>query len=100
MAILFRLIVTSFLNKSALEKHVKPNVYYNDYIELLDTIWDSLVERAYSFIVKDENNRMIGVTLNFDAHDELKASLVGGLKVIFDFVEFLEGPVKYINLDR
>lgn len=96
MAILFRLIVTSFLDKSELEKQVKPNVYCNDYIELLDTIWDSLVQRAYSFIVRDEKNRIIGVTLNFDAHDELKVPLVGGLRVIFDFVDFLESPIKYV----
>lgn len=81
-----------------MEKQLKPNIYYSDYIEVLDTIWNSLVDHAYSFVVKDENNRMIGVAFNFDANDEPEAPLVGGLGIIFDFLEFLEGPIKYESI--
>lgn len=62
----------------------------------MDAIWEPLIEKAYSFIVKNDHNRTIGVALNFDANDEPEAPMVGGLCTIFLFLDYLEVPIKYV----
>lgn len=88
------IITTSFMEKAELEQQLKPHIHYSDYNDLLDALWQPLIEKAYSFVVKDENERIIGVALNFDANDEPEAPLVGGLCTIFIFLDFLEIPIK------
>lgn len=77
-----------------MEQQLKPNLSFADYEELLDAIWNPLIEKAYSFIVKDETNRIIGVALNFDAHDEPEPPLSGALQTIFIFLDHVETPIK------
>lgn len=88
------IIASSFFEKAELEQQLKPNIRYSDYEELLGCIWQPLVEKAYSFLVKDENNRIIGVALNFDANDEPEVPCTGPLTVIFEFLDFVEVPIK------
>lgn len=38
---------------------------------------------------------MVGAALNFDALDEPEVEYNGRLTVIFEFLEFLEGPIRY-----
>lgn len=85
----------SFMEKAELEQQLKPNLNYNDYVELLELIWNPLVEKGYSFIIKNENSRIIGVALNFDANDEPEVDISGPLSIIFEFLDFLEVPIKY-----
>lgn len=87
----------SFIEKAELEQQLKPNIHYEDYVELLEGIWEPLVEKAYSFIIKDETNRTIGVALNFDANDEPEATVHSQLSVIFEFLDFVEVPIKYVE---
>jgi len=50
----------------------------------------------YSFVVKSkESDRLIGAALNFDALDEPDIEFNGRLTVIFEFLESLEGPIRY-----
>lgn len=84
----------SFMEKAELEQQLKPNIHYEDYVELLEAIWDPLVEKAYSFIIKDDNNRTVGVALNFDANDEPEPNVNGPLCIIFEFLDFVEVPIK------
>lgn len=93
-----RIITTSFLEKAELEQQLKPNVSAVDYVELLECIWDELVGKAYSFVVKDKCGRLIGVALNFDANDEPEPTVVSELATIFEFLEFIEVPIKYGTL--
>jgi hypothetical protein len=52
----------------------------------------------YSFVVQSkESNRLIGAALNFDALDEPDIEFNGRLTVIFEFLEFLEGPIRYFS---
>jgi hypothetical protein len=37
----------------------------------------------------------VGAALNFDALDEPEIEYDGRLTVIFEFLEFLEGPIRY-----
>lgn len=77
-----------------MEQQLKPHIHRSDYLDLLESIWEPLIEKGYSFIVKDENDRTIGVALNFDANDEPEAPLAGGLAPIFIFLDYLEVPIK------
>lgn len=79
-----------------MEQQLKPHIHESDYRDLLESIWEPLIEKRYSFIVKDENERIIGVALNFDANDEPEAPLVCGLAPIFIFLDYLEMPIKYL----
>lgn len=85
------------MEKAELEQQLKPNINTNDYVELLEAIWNPLVEKGYSFIIKDENSQIIGVALNFDANDEPEVDISGPLSIIFEFLDFLEVPIKYDN---
>lgn len=49
----------------------------------------------YSFAVHSkESDRLLGAALNFDALDEPDIEFDGRLSVIFEFLEFLEGPIR------
>lgn len=89
-----RIITNSFIEKAELEQQLKPNISSADYEELLEAIWNPLIEKAYSFIVKDEANRTIGVALNFDANDEPEPPLSSALQTIFIFLDHVETPMK------
>lgn len=60
----------------------------------MDAIWEDLVEKDLSFIVKDETGRSVGVALNFDARDEPEVPVNSKLIIVFEFLEFVEGPVR------
>lgn len=86
------------MEKAELEQQLKPNIKYSDYVDLLNAIWKPLVEKAYSFVIKDEKNHILGVALNFDANDEPEAPCDGPLTVIFEFLDFVEVPIKLVSL--
>lgn len=60
----------------------------------MDEIWSALVEKAYSFIVRDVSGKTIGIALNFDVFDEPEPEINGALQTIFIFLEEVESPVK------
>lgn len=82
------------MEKAELEQQLKPNIHYNDYVDLLEELWEPLVEKAYSFVITDDSSRIIGVALNFDVNDEPEPESVGRLAVIFEFLEFVESAIK------
>ena len=79
-----------------MEQWLKPHIHNNDYRDILEEIWDALVEKDLSFIVKDNNGKSLGVALNFDAHDEPAVDVNNKLILVFELLEFLEGPIRYI----
>lgn len=91
---IFSIITKSFIEKAELEQQLKPNIDENDYIELIDAIWSSLIEKGYSFVVKDANDRVISIALNFDIFDEPEPEIHGNLQPIFIFLEEVESPIK------
>jgi hypothetical protein len=60
----------------------------------LQAIWEVLVEKDLSFLIKDKNGKSVGVALNFDARDEPEVQVHSKLIVVFEFLEFLEGPIR------
>lgn len=88
------IITTSFFEKADLEQYIKNDILRTDYADILQDIWEVLVEKDLSFIIKDKNGRSVGVALNFDAHDEPAVQVNSKLIVVFEFLEFLEGPIR------
>ncbi|EDV94575.1 mycosubtilin synthase subunit C [Drosophila grimshawi] len=89
------IIVSSFYNKADLEQWLKPGVLRSDYSDILNDIWDVLVERELSFVVYDRNTeRIIGTALNFDALNEPEVDIKSKLLIVFEFLEFCEGPIR------
>lgn len=88
------IITTSFFEKADLEQYIKDEILRTDYADILQDIWEILVEKNLSFIIKDKNGRSVGVALNFDAHDEPAVQVNSKLIVVFEFLEFLEGPIR------
>ncbi|XP_055677420.1 beta-alanyl-bioamine nonribosomal peptide synthetase ebony [Lutzomyia longipalpis] len=89
------IITGSFFEKAELEQYLKPNIFRTDYADVLGLIWDVLVAKNLSFVVIDEkNNQVVGTALNFDARDEPEVEVTNQLLVIFEFLEFVEGPIR------
>ena len=90
------IITTSFYEKADLEHWLLPDVSEKDYWQLMEVIWRPLVEKNLSFAVFDhsKNGKMVGVALNFDINDEPIVEIDSKLNIVFDFLEFIEGPIR------
>ncbi|KAH0808989.1 hypothetical protein GEV33_013801 [Tenebrio molitor] len=88
------IITTSFYQKADLEQWLMPDILESDYDELIDALWEPLVEKGLSFVTKSDSGKIISVGLNFDARDEPDVQITSKLTVIFDFLESVEGPVR------
>lgn len=88
------IITTSFYEKADIEQYIKDDILRTDYADILEMIWEVLVEKDLSFIIQDMNGKTLGVALNFDAHDEPEVQVNSKLIVVFEFLEFLEGPIR------
>ena len=91
-----RMIINSFYEKGDLEQWLIPEIVPHDYQELMDQLWRPLVEKGYSLVVVDseDKNKLLGVALNFDIYDEPEVFVNSKLNIIFDFLEHLEGPLR------
>lgn len=94
------MITESFYEKADLEQWLKPDVHRRDYKDLTDKIWEPLIQKNLSFLVKDARGEPVGVALNFDAHDEPTVDIASKLAIVFDFLEFLEGPIREKQLPQ
>nr|CAH7759240.1 unnamed protein product [Callosobruchus chinensis] len=92
--IVMDMITTSFYHKADLEQWILSDISESDYKELVDALWEPLVEKNLSFIVKSETGKIVGVALNFDARDEPEVEIKSRLTVIFEFLEAIEAPVR------
>ncbi|XP_050082455.1 mycosubtilin synthase subunit C [Anopheles aquasalis] len=95
-----QIITSSFFEKADLEQWLKPQIYETDYRDILEDIWTVLIEKGLSFIVKDETGRSVGVSLNFDARDEPEVTVTSKLLIVFEFLEFVEGPIRDTKLPQ
>uniref|UniRef100_A0A182QGJ1 AMP-dependent synthetase/ligase domain-containing protein n=1 Tax=Anopheles farauti TaxID=69004 RepID=A0A182QGJ1_9DIPT len=94
------IITSSFFEKADLEQWLKPQIYETDYRDILEDIWTVLIEKGLSFIVKDDTGRSVGVSLNFDAHDEPEVTVTSKLIIVFEFLESVEGPIRDSRLPQ
>lgn len=78
-----------------------PDITRDDYRELMEAMWEPLVEKNLSFVIKSvQSGKTIGVTLNFDLWDEPELILKSKLMIVFDFLEYLEGPIRECKLPK
>lgn len=96
-----RIITESFYSKADLEQWLIPDITRADYRELMETMWNCCVEKDLSFVVKSaQSGKIIGVALNFDLWDEPAVVLKSKLMIIFDFLEYVEGPIRDYKLPK
>ncbi|XP_015606701.1 uncharacterized protein LOC107273239 [Cephus cinctus] len=89
-----RMITDSFYSKADLEYWLMPDISREDYSDLMIKMWEPLVEKGFSFVIKSLEGEAIGVALNFDARDEPEVMINSKLTIIFEFLEYLEGPIR------
>lgn len=78
-----------------------PDITRADYRELMEVMWNPLVEAGLSFVMKSaKTGKTIGVSLNFDLWDEPELILNSKLTIVFDFLEYLEGPIRDYKLPK
>ncbi|XP_014483038.1 PREDICTED: mycosubtilin synthase subunit C [Dinoponera quadriceps] len=95
------IITESFYAKSDLEQWLMPDISRADYKELMEAIWQPLVEKGLSFVMKSmQTGKTIGVALNFDLWDEPEVVLSSKLMIVFDFLEYLEAPIREYKLPK
>lgn len=92
----FSIITSSFYHKADLEQWLIGEIFVSDYTELMEALWEPLLEKSLSFVTKTETGKVVGVGLNFDARDEPEVVITSKLTVTFEFLEFIEGPVRYV----
>ncbi|XP_065340194.1 beta-alanyl-bioamine nonribosomal peptide synthetase ebony [Cloeon dipterum] len=96
----YRIIVESFYEKSDIEKWLRPPLTKPDYKTLLDALWDPVVEKNLSFVIKDREGRDVGAALNFDVYDEPEVNLETKLMIVFEFLEHVESQVRDKHLPK
>ncbi|XP_065156085.1 beta-alanyl-bioamine nonribosomal peptide synthetase ebony isoform X2 [Atheta coriaria] len=90
-----RILTASFFEKADLERWIISEIADTDYAEILNVIWTDLVAKALSFAtISADTGKCIAVALNFDAHDEPAVEITSKLTIVFEFLEFLEGPIR------
>lgn len=88
------ILTYSFYEKADLERWIKPLIKEQDYRDILEDIWDVLIEKRLSFVIKDPSGKSVGVSLNFDAYDEPEPELTNNLVIVFEFLEYVEKPIR------
>ncbi|KZC08307.1 Tyrocidine synthase 3 [Dufourea novaeangliae] len=95
------IITESFYSKADLEQWLMPDISRNDYRIMMELLWEPLVEKNLSFVVKSSlDGKTIGVGLNFDLWDEPELILDSKLTIVFDFLEYLEAPIRERKLPK
>lgn len=95
------IITESFYSKADLEQWLMPDISRDDYRILMEKLWDSLVEKNLSFVIRSsQDDRVVGVGLNFDLWDEPEVELDSKLNIVFEFLEYLEKPIRERKLPK
>ncbi|XP_046687750.1 LOW QUALITY PROTEIN: N-(5-amino-5-carboxypentanoyl)-L-cysteinyl-D-valine synthase-like [Homalodisca vitripennis] len=91
----YRIITDSFYAKGDLEQCIEPRIPRCEYAELLDQIWEPLVRAQLSFVLRSRmTGQIVSVALGFDVHEEPPVQLSGRLNIVFQFLEFVEAPIR------
>ncbi|XP_047363754.1 mycosubtilin synthase subunit C isoform X3 [Vespa velutina] len=96
-----KIITESFYSKADLEQWLIDDISREDYRKLMEKLWEPLIEKDLSFVVKSsQDDRVIGVSLNFDLWDEPEVEIDSKLTIVFDFLEYLEKPIREKKLPK
>lgn len=76
--------------------YLKPAATYSEFVEVYNGRWKHFVEDGHSFIIKDENNRIIGIKLNYDVHKmhgKTETPKLQSFQIHKQFVNAIEDPI-------
>lgn len=94
---LLSLIIGCFMKKGLLENFLKPDLTEEAYVKAINASWDPLIQTGYSFVITDKANRMVGVSLSFDANNEPQQECASAsLCIINTFLASIETPVRLV----
>lgn len=83
------------MKKSRIFTLVKPSATYFDFVNFYNVLWTNLIEQGYSFIIKDKNNQMVGVSLNYDLNGKPRPTPdVEAVQIIYTYIDFIEEPIR------
>lgn len=89
------MVTSSFYHKAELERYIIDQISDADYVELVDAMYEPMLNSNLSFLAKTGSGKIVGVAINFDAWDEPEIEIHSKLSVIWEFLDFVEIPVKY-----
>lgn len=84
------LLSKGFADKDPLSKYLNTRAKYSDYVEIFNAIWQFLIEKECSFIIRDEQRRMVGGVLNFLVYDVPELPPNEAIEFINDYLNFIE----------
>lgn len=84
----FDLIATSFFHKSDMEQFLE-GVQLDHYKEILEKLWSYFMADGLSFMVKNSQKNLVGVSLGLDAAVELNLDGIRRENVVMEVFEFL-----------
>lgn len=89
---------TAAIGNADLERWLISDIDKEDYSDVLDQMWDDLIDQNLSFvaIIEDGDKTPMGVALNLDARDEPELRFHSKLEIIFQFVEDIEAPIRLV----
>lgn len=90
----YRMVTSSFYQKAELERYIIDYISEADYVELIDAMYEPMLDSNLSFIAKTESGKIVGVAINFDAWNEPEIEIKSKLSVIWEFLDYVEIPVK------
>lgn len=88
------LLATAFIEKGDLDQYIT-GLKLEHFTEYLEPNWEFLVERELSFVVKDDQDRVVGVSIIYEIGDDLKkiSSSSSPLETIFEYLGFVEHDI-------
>lgn len=87
---IFSLLSKGFAEKDPLSKYLSRRAQYSDYVEIFDAIWEFLIEKQCSFVIRDEKHRIVGGVLNFLVYDVPELPHNEPIEFINDYLNFIE----------
>lgn len=87
-------MTTTFYEKLDLIAYISVPTNRNDFKELIEQIWEYLLEMDLSVVVKDGDGDVVAISLNNDGQDPPNITADNwSLCSIFDFLDSFETPI-------
>lgn len=92
------MVTSSFYQKAELERYIIEYITEADYVELIDAMYEPMLNSNLSFLAITSSGKIVGVAINFDAWDEPEIEIQSKLSVIWEFLDYVEIPVKWVPI--
>lgn len=90
-----QMLSSGYFEKSVLKQYIS-NIKKHHYQEILNMHWDFFIRQNFSFMVKNVEDEVIGVTLLCNVNNKPVDFPNNPVKHIFDFISSIEGPIMYV----